>query len=425
MALRNATLGNGGAHAALTGRAPIYGSDFKLITVVMYHVVASATTFAADLDTYRAWNYTTVTPDEVAAYYAGTGALPEKPLLITFDDGSLTQYTNAYPQLLSRGMKGTIYVCSGWLDDDAGVNTSTFLEPSHFTWANAQEMHTSGLVEIQAHGHFHTPYAAMSGAQAAADFQTTKARIEQMVPGQVVRHMAYPYGSTSATVMKALRSAGCLTARYTRLSLNGVTDGSGPFGYASPYDDPMILPTAGTGAADLSQANFYNTLTRSPELIPDYGFEGGGQGWNFVAGFAVDTAEKHSGAQSIRNDQSSTTTVALTVAQPFPVGNHAALTGSVWIKNTVLGAANRVKVQLNTYKAEQTMIGTVDVVSVDTSIAHDWTQYTFTWRGDKTSYYVLPVLWVQQSFGGATGQVWFDDFSLKRSAAAGSLPIPF
>ena len=53
--------------------------------------------------------YTGVSFDELQAYVLRGEPLPEKPVVITFDDGYRSNYTLAYPILQKYSMKATIF----------------------------------------------------------------------------------------------------------------------------------------------------------------------------------------------------------------------------------------------------------------------------------------------------------------------------
>ncbi len=83
--------------------------------------------------------YRTVLPRELAAGQP----LPEKPVLLTFDDGYRSNYDLAYPLLQKYQAKAAIAVMA-YMQDNPGGN---FL-----TWDMCREMTASGLVEIGSHG---------------------------------------------------------------------------------------------------------------------------------------------------------------------------------------------------------------------------------------------------------------------------------
>ena len=90
-----------------------------VLTTVMYHAVLNSRTgtyivsekqLDNDLYAYKAAGYTTVFPSEIIAYANGTGTLPEKPLLITFDDGHYNNLYYGLPLLKKHGMKANINI---------------------------------------------------------------------------------------------------------------------------------------------------------------------------------------------------------------------------------------------------------------------------------------------------------------------------
>ena len=96
--------------------------------------------FRADLETVLAMGYTPVLPRELAA----GDALPEKPILITFDDGYRSNYDLVYPILREYGVKACISIIVLMPD----LPTDNFC-----TWNQLREMTASGLVEIGSHSY--------------------------------------------------------------------------------------------------------------------------------------------------------------------------------------------------------------------------------------------------------------------------------
>ena len=96
--------------------------------------------FRADLETVLAMGYTPVLPRELAA----GDALPEKPILITFDDGYRSNYDLVYPILQEYGVKACISIIVLMPD----LPTDNFC-----TWEQLREMTDSGLVEVGSHSY--------------------------------------------------------------------------------------------------------------------------------------------------------------------------------------------------------------------------------------------------------------------------------
>ena len=58
-------------------------------------------------------DYHAVTQDQFAAYMSGEGSLPDRPVMITFDDGYVDNYEHAYPIMKKYGLTGTIFLING------------------------------------------------------------------------------------------------------------------------------------------------------------------------------------------------------------------------------------------------------------------------------------------------------------------------
>jgi len=76
--------------------------------------------FAAQLDYLREEGYTTITPQDYARARKGKQELPEKPVILSFDDGYEDNYTNAYPILKKYNLKATIFIVTGFVSKRKG-----------------------------------------------------------------------------------------------------------------------------------------------------------------------------------------------------------------------------------------------------------------------------------------------------------------
>ncbi len=98
-----------------------------------------------DLDFLRAEGYVTVLPRELAAGQCDDGsALPEKMVLLTFDDGYASNYTLAFPVLKEYGAKATVSLITERIDSG---------KDGFLSWEQCREMARSGLVEFASHTH--------------------------------------------------------------------------------------------------------------------------------------------------------------------------------------------------------------------------------------------------------------------------------
>ena len=129
------------------------------LLVLMYHhlddvgddsVTITPKTFDQHLKMIADAGYATVSPAELTAYADGEGTLPEKPVLIVFDDGYLSNYELAYPILSKHNAKASICVIGWSVGKDTYKDTGYPILP-YFSWEQAKEMEASGLVSIGSH----------------------------------------------------------------------------------------------------------------------------------------------------------------------------------------------------------------------------------------------------------------------------------
>ena len=105
----------------------------------------------------RANRWTTISLDDVDAARRGEKTLPERSILITFDDGYRSLYTRVFPLVLAYRMPIVAALVGSWMDAPAGsmVNYGQKQVPrEHFlSWEEAREMAQSGLVEFASHSY--------------------------------------------------------------------------------------------------------------------------------------------------------------------------------------------------------------------------------------------------------------------------------
>ena len=108
--------------------------------------------FESDLKWMKEKGYTTITSEQLIDYLSGKGDMPEKPVIITIDDGKYGVYKRAWPLLKKYKMKASLSVIGYEIDGatnapDARVKS----EAPYCTWQEIAEMSSSGAVEIISH----------------------------------------------------------------------------------------------------------------------------------------------------------------------------------------------------------------------------------------------------------------------------------
>lgn len=147
------------------------------------------------------------TPVFVADYYNSVQrgeTLPENPIIITFDDGYLSNYEIAYPILKRLGIPATIFIVTSTVGATA---ESGLVGNSHFTWEQAKEMQQSGIIDIQSHSHTHRNMLALSPAELQEELRISRYLIERNLDKNCFV-FSYPFGGYNETTSKLSRYAG-------------------------------------------------------------------------------------------------------------------------------------------------------------------------------------------------------------------------
>ncbi len=112
--------------------------------------------------------YTSIFMSDVIDYVYNGTELPEKPIVITFDDGYYNNLTYLYPLLVKHNMKAVISIVGSYSE---AFDESMDLNPAYayLIWDNIKQMAESGYVEFQNHSYDFHSVGARKGAQIKKD----------------------------------------------------------------------------------------------------------------------------------------------------------------------------------------------------------------------------------------------------------------
>ena len=146
--------------------------------------------------------------------------LPEKPIVLSFDDGYYNNYVYVLP-LLRQYAARIVFSLLGRNTDDFTEWPSESIDYAHVTWDQLNEMLASGLVEVQNHSYnLHTytserhgclPNAGEVEAEYAALLRADLQRLQDELAehtGRTPDTFAYPYGKYSDRTDQVLRGMG-------------------------------------------------------------------------------------------------------------------------------------------------------------------------------------------------------------------------
>lgn len=179
--------------------------------------------FEQHIKHFRDLNYTPLTVTQFTTALA-TNSLPERPLLVTFDDGTADFYTGALPILQKYNFPATLYITSHyigattrWLADE-GCGEMPML-----TWQQVREIHASGLVEIGAHTETHPHLDIIGKAKAKTEITRSKQVLEEQL-GHPIQSFAYPHGHHDKQTKQLVVDAGYSSACAVKNALSATTD---------------------------------------------------------------------------------------------------------------------------------------------------------------------------------------------------------
>ena len=197
---------------------PAAEDDAKVL-VLNYHMVNSMFISLAiepeDFDWQMKYlvdhGYHSITLDELYAVLEGQGRLPDRPVLITFDDGYVDNYTNAYPILKKYDLKATIFIVTGFVSKRKG----------YLTWDQLREMEQHGIT-AQSHTVTHAPLPELSDERIREELVVSKQQAEAEL-GHPVEFIAYPTGVHDLHIVSLAKEAGYkggFTVKYGNVDRN-------------------------------------------------------------------------------------------------------------------------------------------------------------------------------------------------------------
>lgn len=214
-----------------------------LIPILLYHSVAndadprfaewtvSPDLFAGHMDALASEGYRTLTVGElVQRGFGRKEGVPERTVVITFDDGFEDFYTTAWPQLRRTGLSASVFVTTGLVG-----STSTWLERCGegerplMSWSQVAEISAAGI-ECGAHCHAHLQLDLVPLPHVREQIERSRRALAEVIGP--VTSFAYPHGYHSRRVRREVRRAGFTSAC-------AVGDG-----LAAASDDPFAITRA-------------------------------------------------------------------------------------------------------------------------------------------------------------------------------------
>lgn len=195
------------------------------VPVLMYHHLLSEkdgskynandiVTFAEDFERQLGWlkenGYQSISPAQLVAWFYDGAAIPEKAVMLTFDDGYMSNFIYGYPLLKQYGFSAVIFSVTGKIAEQT-VN----FNPNQINMLDAASMQAgSDVFYYASHTHnlhtLHGKHSALVDADAALVQQDLKESFAalQAFSSADVTVFSYPYGNYSDAVIDLLKQNG-------------------------------------------------------------------------------------------------------------------------------------------------------------------------------------------------------------------------
>ena len=218
------TVGCAGTAGAPAAQRP----SSEPVPILMYHVIGpvpagarlpslfvAPSRFATHVRALRRAGYRAVTLRQVWDAWRGRGTLPRRPVVVSFDDGTVGHVRHALPTLRRAGWPGVLNLAWNFLPDIGGTDAVRRL--ARAGW------------EIDSHSLTHPDLTQLSDAELSRELSESRTRLKRAFGERAANFFAYPSGRSDARVRQAARAAGYLAATTVKR------------GFATPTADPYAL----------------------------------------------------------------------------------------------------------------------------------------------------------------------------------------
>lgn len=190
----------------------------RVLPIIMYHqilknrksdYIVTPGLFENDLIEMKERGYETVFPSEVIAFCEGRGGLPQKPVMLTFDDGHYNNIYYGMEALKKHGCKAVLNIIGVCSDNTVVSGDHSNPAYSHLTWEQIGQAADSGVYEIGNHTfdlHNQSPRKGVSQKKGESEEQYRKVLTDDVMKlqsclelksGVLPECFAYPFGKYS------------------------------------------------------------------------------------------------------------------------------------------------------------------------------------------------------------------------------------
>jgi peptidoglycan/xylan/chitin deacetylase (PgdA/CDA1 family) len=190
------------------------------VPILYYHRVAdgippgegvSPSVFKSQVHYLRKRGHHSIGFGELADHFRTGRSLPSHPIIITFDDGYLDTFSQAYPILKTAGFTATVFMVSGfiggWTDWEGGqAHRAPLMNREQILTLSAQGFEFGG------HTRNHKKLVSIGLKEAEKEIRLGKTDLENLLQ-KPVHSFAYPYGDFNDQIVELVKICGFKAAR--------------------------------------------------------------------------------------------------------------------------------------------------------------------------------------------------------------------
>ncbi len=186
-----------------------------------HKIWVDAQNFKRQMNFLASRGFNTISLDILVSAFKGICPLPEKPIILTFDDGYKDNYLYAFPILKEYNFTATIFLVSKYIGDtnqwDRISQEETVHSPHSIVHSIEEPINLLSIDEIRemveygitfgAHTVTHPHLQQLSEKKAFHEINQSKIKIEKII-GHEITSFCYPYGEVNPTIKQMVIEAG-------------------------------------------------------------------------------------------------------------------------------------------------------------------------------------------------------------------------
>lgn len=226
------------------------GKTTDKIPILMYHSInyeknnilrVPKDKFAAEMKWLNNNGYRTLSLDELYNAVSNNIQVPEKSVVLTFDDGYKDNYESAFPVIKKYKFKATVFMITNEINDSKN---------GYLTEEQIKEMDKNGM-KVECHTLSHPDLNDLTYAQQLKELRDSKTKLEGIL-GHSVDFLAYPSGKYNDDTIKAAKEAGYKMCFKMKGGIGSLSDNSYKFPRFFVGEDLDDFRSRVKGTADYS-----------------------------------------------------------------------------------------------------------------------------------------------------------------------------